>query len=80
MVLGCDEAGRGPVIGSLMIAGVLIEESKLHDLKDLGVKDSKLLAHPKRIKLAADIKKIADDYKVIAVPPKEIDDAVNSDS
>ena len=78
MVLGVDEAGRGPVVGSLMMAGVMIEESKLEALKNLGVKDSKLLTHPKRIKLAEEIKKIADEYKVIVVPPKEIDEAVES--
>ena len=80
MILGCDEAGRGPVVGSLMIAGVMIEESKLESLKKLGVKDSKLLAHPKRIKLAEEIRRLVDDYKIIVIPPKEIDEAVLSES
>jgi ribonuclease HII len=80
MILGCDEAGRGPVIGSLMLAGVMVEESKLEQLKQLGVKDSKLLTHPKRIKLAEDIKRLIDDYKIIVASPQEIDEAVKSES
>jgi len=78
MILGCDEAARGPVVGSLVIAGVLVEDSKLENLKKLGVKDSKLLKHPRRVALAEQIKKLADDYKIIVVSPKEIDEAVES--
>ncbi len=58
----------------------MVEESKLEKLKQLGVKDSKLLTHPKRIKLAEDIKRLVDDYKIIVVSPKEIDEAVESES
>jgi len=42
-VCGVDDAGRGPVIGPLVIAGVIIEEEKLDRLNTLGVKDSKQL-------------------------------------
>ena len=78
-VLGIDEAGRGPIIGSLFIAGVLAEEKDLSKLKALGVKDSKLLSHKRRIELAKDIKKIAKKYKIIQIKPEEIDKAVNRD-
>ena len=77
LVLGLDEAGRGPVIGSLFICGVVFEEKDLSKLKVLGVKDSKLLLHKKRIELAKEIKKIAKKYKVVQVKPEEIDKAVN---
>ncbi|MFA5259128.1 MAG: ribonuclease HII [Candidatus Pacearchaeota archaeon] len=74
-VLGIDEAGRGPVIGPLMIAGALIEEG---DEKLLGeVKDSKLLTQKKRVELWESITSIA-KYKVIEVSPQEIDAAVES--
>ena len=74
-VLGIDEAGRGPVIGPLIIAGAMINEG---DEKLLGeVKDSKLLAHKKRIELWDSITKIT-KYKIIEVSPKEIDEAVES--
>jgi len=79
-VLGIDEAGRGPVIGSLFVCGVMIDESMNDKLKAIGVKDSKLLAHKKRLALAEEIKKIAKKIKLIKVTPKEIDEALSSDS
>jgi len=72
-ILGIDEAGRGPVIGPLMICGYLIDEKKSAKLKKLGVKDSKLLTPQKREKLVPKLKKIADDYILLRVPPNDID-------
>ena len=46
-ILGIDEAGRGPVIGSLYMCGYLINEKKIRKLKEMGVKDSKLLSKEK---------------------------------
>lgn len=77
---GVDEAGRGPVIGPLVMAGVSIDESKLDVLKNLGVKDSKQVLKPERESLFEEIKKVAKDYKIIIVHPKEIDDSLNSDN
>ena len=79
LILGIDEAGRGPCVASLFIAGVLIEEKDEAKLKELGVKDSKLLTHKKREFLAEKIKKIAKKIKIIEVKPEEIDRAVNGD-
>ncbi|OLB46819.1 ribonuclease HII [archaeon 13_2_20CM_2_53_6] len=42
-VCGVDDAGRGPVIGPLVIAGITIDEKKIDELRSLGVKDSKML-------------------------------------
>ncbi len=75
-VLGIDEAGRGPVIGPMTIAGVMIEEGKEEMLGE--VKDSKFLYHNKRIKLAKHIQENF-KYKIIIVHPPEIDDALNSE-
>ena len=47
-IAGVDDAGRGPVIGPLVIAGVLIDEDKVHELVSMGVKDSKLLTPQSR--------------------------------
>ena len=44
IVVGIDEAGRGAVIGPMVIAGVSFLEEDLHKLDNLGVKDSKQLA------------------------------------
>ncbi len=74
-ILGIDEAGRGPVIGPLILAGVMIEEGE--EKKIDGVKDSKLLPHKKRIELDKKIKANS-KYKIVEVSPQEIDLALNS--
>jgi len=72
MICGVDEAGRGPVIGPLVVAGVKIkDDSKLIELK---VKDSKKIAPKRREFLAEKIKQIAAEYEVLLVPAKDIDD------
>ena len=80
LTLGIDEAGRGPCVGSMFIVGAMFEEQDLVKLKNLGVKDSKLLTHKRRVELEKSIKKIAKKIKIIKVSPKEIDEAVESDS
>ncbi len=79
LVAGVDEAGRGCVIGPLVIAGVLMKEENLHLLVHLGVKDSKLLSSRKREALAAEIALLAEKYLVMKLSPKEIDCAVVSE-
>lgn len=73
--LGIDEAGRGCVIGSLVMAGFLMpeDESLVEQLNDLGVKDSKLLVSSKREELAKQIKKIAHSYKIVKIKPQMLD-------
>ncbi|MFP3984507.1 MAG: ribonuclease HII [Candidatus Bathyarchaeia archaeon] len=77
-ILGIDEAGRGCVIGPLVVAGVLIDESNRPKLLELGVKDSKLLSHSRREQLAEDVKQIAISVHIIKLQPAEIDKAVSS--
>jgi ribonuclease HII len=72
-VLGVDEAGRGPIVGPMVIVGALFKKTDEPKLKKLGVKDSKLLTPKKREELFPKIKEIAKDYKVIEVSPAEID-------
>lgn len=78
-ILGIDEAGRGPVIGPLVIAGVAIEEGDEKKLTALHVKDSKLLTPKQRTDLYQKILKIAKSYEIIIVPPAEIDFAVRGE-
>lgn len=76
LVAGVDDAGRGCVIGPLVIAGVLVEEKDLPRLVELGVKDSKLLSARRRETLAPEIKKIVHDYSIEKLLPREIDEVV----
>lgn len=78
LVAGVDDAGRGAVIGPLVIAGVLVRDGDLLKLKELGVKDSKLLSPHRREVLSAEIKRIADRFSVVKLSPREIDVVVNS--
>jgi len=61
------------VIGPLVIAGVSLEPEQENKLKKLGVRDSKLVAHKKRVRLAKIIEKIAKDIVVINVDACRID-------
>jgi len=79
LICGIDEAGRGPVIGPLVMAGVLVDEQDLPKLKSMGITDSKLLTKEKREELFDKIKKIVKKYEIIIVLPQEIDDALESD-
>lgn len=73
LVAGIDEAGRGPVIGPMVIAGVLIEDERVHVLYDLGVRDSKRLTPKRREKLYPEILKEVKSYHVEVVDAKVID-------
>jgi ribonuclease HII len=76
LVAGVDDAGRGSVIGPLVIAGILIDEKELSKLVQLGVKDSKLLPPSRRESLAIEIKRIAQKHAVVKLSPAEIDKVV----
>ncbi|WP_414836873.1 ribonuclease HII [Candidatus Nanohalococcus occultus] len=61
-ILGIDEAGRGPVIGSMFIGGFKIDQSKLEGLENLGVKDSKKLSDKKRERLAKELREFGEPF------------------
>jgi|LGVF01.1.fsa_nt_gb ribonuclease HII len=74
LVAGVDEAGKGPVIGPMIVAGVVIEESRLPELKKLGVKDSKVLSPMRRNYLASKIRELVDDYYILEISARQIDE------
>ena len=76
LILGIDDAGRGPVLGPMVLAGVLIEEKDNGILQEWGAKDSKLLTPNQRKQIK---EKIIGKYKyhIETSEPKEIDDHKN---
>jgi ribonuclease HII len=76
-VCGVDDAGRGPVIGPLVVAGITIEEEKLDQLRSLGVKDSKKLSPEARLKLSIKIPEIVDEYHIVELEAAHLDMVVN---
>jgi ribonuclease HII len=78
LVAGVDEAGRGCVIGPLVVAGVAMQAEVVPQLVELGVKDSKLLTAKKREALYPEILKLTVNHHIIKVPPSEIDKVVHS--
>jgi ribonuclease HII len=74
MISGIDEAGKGPVLGPMCVAGVLLNEEKLDALAQIGVKDSKQLTAKRREILAVGIKKLVDKYFILEVSPFQIDE------
>ncbi len=80
LLLGLDEAGRGPILGPMVIAAVAMKDSDLHKLEALPVKDSKLLTPKKREELYKEITKITKKYKILIIYPAEIDEAIQGDN
>ena len=77
-ICGIDDAGRGSMIGPLVIAGISIEKKNIKKLRKIGVRDSKKLAPKTREILYKKIIEIVDNYHVIKIPPKTIDRYVSS--
>ncbi|MEN5386408.1 ribonuclease HII [Aliarcobacter skirrowii] len=67
MFCGIDEAGRGPLAGPLVVAGVIL----LEDIQNLA--DSKVLSEKKREKLFDEIKQKS-KYHIVFKSAKQIDD------
>ena len=57
-ILGIDEAGRGSVLGPMVIAGVIIPEKMEKVLERMGVKDSKRLVPNRRTILSRKLKNL----------------------
>lgn len=67
MLCGIDEAGRGPLAGPLVVAGVVLKE------KIVGLNDSKILSEKKREKLFSEIKEKS-KYHIVFTSAKTIDE------
>jgi ribonuclease HII len=71
--LGIDDAGRGPVIGPMVLAGCLVDEKTEAKFKKLGVKDSKQLTQRRREFLEKIIKEKSETFEIVIIHPNEID-------
>jgi ribonuclease HII len=71
MRVGIDEAGRGPLLGPLVVAGVATDDEEA--LRALGVRDSKKLTAARREALAAQIRQNCETALVV-LSAADIDD------
>lgn len=68
-IIGLDEAGRGPIAGPLVVAGVRFAPGFQHD----GIYDSKKVSEKKRELLFDEIVQLASEYHILVVEPAIID-------
>lgn len=73
LILGIDDAGRGPIIGPMVLAGCLIDSKTDKEFKKLGVRDSKQLTARRREILAKEIREKVETFEIIKIYPNEID-------
>jgi len=69
-IAGVDEAGRGPLVGAVVAAAVILDEKNPVE----GLNDSKKLTAKKREALAEEIKSKAKSWSVSSVGPEKIDE------
>jgi ribonuclease HII len=74
--VGIDEAGRGPVIGPLVMVALAADEEGIKNLSAIGVKDSKALTPEQRTELFSKIRHIVSDYRVEMIEASAIDAAL----
>ena len=79
IIVGLDEAGRGPVLGPLVMAALAVKEDNLKKLEWMGVKDSKKLSAEVREELFERIREVVEDFHIEMIEPDAIDLSVNGD-
>jgi len=73
VLLGIDEAGRGPLIGPMVVAAVALEEGAIEELVKAGVRDSKKLRRSARERLAPLIVERSLLTLAITLSPRDLD-------
>jgi ribonuclease HII len=73
LIAGVDEVGRGALLGVVVAAAVILPKSRLLELRDLGVKDSKKLSATRREQLVLQIEEIAIAHHIGVASVAEID-------
>ena len=77
-VMGVDEAGRGPVLGPMVVCGVAVTLDCMAEIESMGLKDSKKLSPKKREEFALKIKEIC-RYELLVIDPWQIDARVGGE-
>ncbi|MHA1718357.1 MAG: ribonuclease HII [Promethearchaeota archaeon] len=72
LIAGLDEAGRGPVIGSLVIGCVIFNDKDIHILDEIGVDDSKKISPKKREIIGEKIKKYCEAYDLLEISAEKL--------
>ena len=76
IVCGVDDAGRGSMIGPLVIAGVAVRRGGLRRLRDIGVRDSKALTPARREEMYGQITEAAYRWHASKIGPSTVDRSV----
>ena len=72
---GCDEAGRGPLAGSVFAAAVILDPERVNEIPEFAwLNDSKQLTEKQREALRPVIEKEAISWAVVEVTAQEIDE------
>lgn len=77
MLIGVDEAGRGCIIGPMVICAAAISPLDEYRLKEIGVKDSKKLSAAQRERIYGKIRRIC-KYTTVKVAASELNELMES--
>ncbi|HEX2305617.1 MAG TPA: ribonuclease HII [Nitrososphaeraceae archaeon] len=73
MICGIDEAGRGSLLGPIIVAGVCVNKKSISEMVERGIKDSKLLGPKKRKVLFGHVIGVAKSVCVCRINIEDID-------
>jgi len=80
LIAGIDEAGRGPCFGPMTITIAVAKKEKEAELKEMGVKDSKMILANKRKALIEGIRNVLHEEKTVVIEPLELNDLMAKES
>ena len=73
IICGIDEAGRGSLLGPIIVAGVCVTKKSISEMVEKGIKDSKLLSPKKRQVLFGHVINVAESICVCRINIEDID-------
>ena len=73
LVGGVDEAGRGSLVGPLIVVGISVKSSQLNQLGKIGIKDSKMLTSLNRRRMLSSMMDYVDSICICKLSPIDVD-------